>query len=137
MTEEDLFYPGSKRVRRSQGGDAPVLETLPSEDWEALGRERQTMDGHYVTFYPISALAMALGRGSITMREWESKGVLPIPPRSVSFSTKGRRRMYTKDQILGLQQIARDEGLLNGKRVYVTQTAFGVRAARLFEELAK
>lgn len=133
--DDDVFYPGSRRIRRSQGGEAPELPEPDVQEWQRFGKTYLTDSGSPQVFYPISALGMALGRKAITMRHWEQDGVIPKPLRSVSSSSNGRRRMYTYDQIVGLQQIAKEEGLMSGQRVYVTKTAFGARAEKLFREL--
>lgn len=140
MTEDEddsPFYPGSKRVKLSQGGEKVRLPEDTEQSWERLG-VTYLVQGVPTKLFPISALAEALGRKSITMRKWERDGALPDPTmRTNSGSPRGRRRMYTRDQVLGLQRIAKELGLMDNKRKYVTRTEFGARARELFKELAE
>lgn len=89
--------------------------------------------GEAAEFFPIGSLANALNRSVVTMRKWEGKGFLPKP----SFGTPtralgGRVRLYTRDQIMGLRQIADEEGLLVNLAKAVRHTKFRKKARALF-----
>lgn len=134
--DDELFYPGSTTVRRSAGGEGPVIPDTEPQEWEHMGRRFVVETGQEVTFFPISALACALGRSVKTVRHWDQDNILPETyNRTDSSSDHGRWRLYTAAQIAGLQRIARDEGLMNNKRVYVRKTQFTARAQQLFDDL--
>lgn len=75
-------------------------------------------------FFTISNLATALNKSVVTIRSWENKGLMPKTPYR-SPRPRGEmlpgtkpvgKRLWTRDQILGILQIAADERvILNGK----------------------
>lgn len=133
------FYPGSKTPRRSY-----TEQRKPEPEKQAdidLGKPRQLRVGtQVVDFYTVGTLALALNRKTVTIRKWEQEGIIPkaqyIRP---SDDARGQRRLYTKDQIMGLRELARQEGILypsdGGKWSAVEQTKFRDRSAQLWKEL--
>lgn len=92
-------------------------------------------------FFTISHLAAALGKSVVTIRSWESKGMMPPTPyRSPrprggmlpGKPTRGKR-LWTREQILGILEIAAAEGvILNGKP---PTKAFAEKVLVLFRNL--
>ena len=92
-------------------------------------------------FFSIGHLADAFGRSPVTIRSWESKGLLPQSPyrspRPRGEALPGKqvkgRRLWTREQVEGMMEIAREEGvILNGKP---PSKQFTQRVAALFREL--
>jgi hypothetical protein len=132
------YYPGSKKPLKSYGKDYKPPEAAKDID---LGKPKKLgVSGKIVDFYTVGTLAFALNRRTVTIRKWETEGIIPkasfILPSS---DTRGQRRLYTEAQILGLRELARQEGLLNpssgGKWASVEKTEFKSRAFTLFKEL--
>lgn len=129
------FYPGSK---------TPIKENKyvpPAPEDDRPGKPRTFLvDGKPQEFYGVGDLAKALNRKSVTIRKWETDGIIPnatfILP---SEDSRGRRRLYTRAQIEGLRQIAAEEGLLEpnaqGKWNAIDKTKFKSRALELFKQL--
>lgn len=129
------YYPGSKQPVKRYGIDA----LIPPADEEF---ELNYPDFKGTGYYTIGALCLALNRLPVTIRKWEKDGVIPKPTyiRS-SADPRGKRRLYTKDQIMGMRKIAEDEGLLepnaNGHWKPLTGTEFRTKVLALFFELEK
>lgn len=115
----DLSVPGKRKpVNRDI---VPVPEPEAAWDEHPI---KYLIKGVEKEFFTISGLACALNKSVVTIRSWENKGLLPKSPyRSPkprrggipNTSVKGRR-LWTRDQILGTMQIAREEGVIfNGK----------------------
>ena len=86
-------------------------------------------------FYPIGVLAKALGRKPVTIRKWESDGWLPRAHyRSTAMQGNGKSRLYTREHIEGIVQIANEEGVLDRSRS-LPETNFTARVVTLFTEL--
>lgn len=133
------YYPGSKqKVRNYRRDPLPPLDDTEKLD---LGTPRiYSVHGREVEFFTLGVLAFALNRKPVTIRKWEADGVLPKPRAVTPVSDpRGRRRLYTKGQILGLVKIAEEEGILLpsalGKWRDVTKTRFTERAVELFKTL--
>jgi hypothetical protein len=116
----DLDWPGKRKpVNRDLG--APVKEE--PEGWD----DKPVMymyKGQQKEFFTISHLAAALGKSPVTIRSWENKGFLPRSsyrsprPRRETLPGTARKgkRLWTREQILGILDIASKEGvILNGK----------------------
>lgn len=132
--EEDT-YPGSTRRKRSAGGEGPKIPDTEPQPWEEMF-ELRLYEGKQMRFYPISALASALGRSVATVRHWDENSILPPASlRTDALGPQGRRRVYTHAQIAGLQRIAEHEGLFRSNRVYVRRTKFTAQAFALFKAL--
>jgi len=84
-------------------------------------------------FYLIGDLAWMLGRQAVTMRKWESEGILPMTPITKKLGEGfGALRLYTRGMILGTVQIAREEGILIPYSGDPKRTNFTARVAELF-----
>lgn len=84
--------------------------------------------GEEVELYPISRLAEALGRGSLTIRQWEIGGILP----STCFRSTMGDRLYTKEQIEVIVKAAEKYKLKKGMR---TPKGFVDSTFKAFKEL--
>ena len=86
----------------------------------------------------IGALAKALNRDSVTMRAWIRKGWLPgamYQTRPVEGSRgDAGRRLWTRAQIEGIAQIAKEEGLLNDNPPRIQRTKFTRRVMAAWKE---
>jgi MerR HTH family regulatory protein len=133
------FYPGSKR--RIQPYEESQKSIPSPRDEVDLGTPKILgINGRPVEFYTVGSLASALNRKTVTIRKWEMTGIIPEPTFiSPSPDPRGQRRLYTESQILGLREIARQEGLLypsgGGKWPAVTDTDFAERALQLWKQL--
>jgi hypothetical protein len=91
-------------------------------------------------FFTVGDLAKALGRQPVTIRKWEREGVIPkstyqSPGRDDD--VRGRRRLYTREQIEGMVRIAHEEGVLVSHQKPIKNTNFSVRVIDLFKRLAE
>lgn len=101
-----------------------------------------TVAGREVECFTTGQLATILGgRSAITIRSWEAEGILPKsgyakPGRDGD--VRGRRRYYTRNQIIGIVDIAKAEGVFfPGPRINIRQTRFTARVENYFRELRK
>lgn len=122
MTEDPfaMFYPGSKRSRRD------ALPTQPARtmaDWELkASRKTYLIGGRQVHLYRISALALALGKSEITIRQWMRDGYLPNTFRLSAADARddlkrGAHRMFTHEMIQAAVDAFAKRGLLGAPRV--------------------
>lgn len=131
------FFPGS--TTPLDVDSQRITQYEYSSQWD-LKPYIFTVRGKEMEFFPIGALALALGgRSPNTLRAWEKDGTLP---KSVftkpSHDPRGRRRMYTRAMVEGLVRIAKEEGIfLPDKGRKLSDTSFTVRAAELFKECNK
>ena len=130
---QDEYYPGSKQKRRESKQmrhSRKVEERRQERDdegWDARPIKK-TVKGIPIEVFPIGSLGKALGRDSVTLRAWIRKGWLPrnsfqSPPVYGSRGDAGRR-LWTRTQIEGIVQIAREEGLLEAHPPRVQATNF-------------
>lgn len=135
------YYPGSKQQVKIYDTQLPEISGTNESSYSWLSNPRKLfLNGKEVEFFTIGELASALNRKPVTIRKWEADGIIPkatyIAP---SGDKRGKRRLYTKDQILGMIQIAWEEGLLepnvNGSWKSIGETNFREKAVRLFKEL--
>lgn len=144
-------YPGSTQPLRR-----PAEELAARQESEARAAGPgwdadpivMPLRGVLTKFYSIGALGIALKRKSNTLREWEAAGYLPEARwRTPGKQPHGSARLYSRKQVEGLVDIARDEGLFAhleqdeegklGKRRKVSETNFGPRAQDLWNRLKK
>jgi hypothetical protein len=133
------FYPGSKQVMRVNPG-----VRSPADD-EGLFIGKPCLVVGDEEYFTIGSLAFAINRAAGTIRKWEADGIIPKPTRRKAGEEqrdkRGRRRIYTRKQIMGLRRIAREEGILEtnayGAWKSLDSTRFKDRAKKLFEQLEK
>ena len=133
----DQYYLGSKMKRSVR---QPYPEPEPEFEWPK-GRIL-TIQGYEVECFTTGQLAGLLGgRKAVTIRAWEAEGILPrsgyfVPGRDGD--VRGRRRYYTRAQVEGVLDIARQEGVLYpSTRISISKTAFTERVTGLFLDLRK
>jgi len=133
----DGYYPGSKMKIQDR---APDPEPEPEIIWPK-GRVL-TISGYEVECFTTGQLAGLLGgRKAVTIRAWEADGILPksgyyVPGRDGD--VRGRRRYFTKTQVEGVLDIAREEGVLYpSTRISISKTRFTERVTELFLDLRK
>jgi len=131
------FFPGSTTPLDIE--DKQKAQQHESDQWD-LKPFIFTVKGKETEFFPIGALALALGgRSPNTLRAWEKEGILPksvfVKP---SKDPRGRRRMYTRAMVEGLVRIAKEEGIFwpdKGKKL--SDTVFTQKAVELFKQCNK
>jgi hypothetical protein len=98
-----------------------------------------TIAGKEVELFSISELAEALNRKPVTLRKWEQKGIIPkatfVKP-GANQDPRGRRRLYSREQVLALVRLADEEGILHDLHKQVTKTQFRAKAWAAFREIA-
>jgi hypothetical protein len=121
-------YPGSKKkIGHKDQVDAKV------EEW-AEKPKVYTVRGKDVEFFSIGQLALALNRRPVTIRKWESEGIIPRSTFTApSDDPRGKRRLYTRKQVEGIVKIAREEGILYDHSKHIKQTNFTARVIDLFK----
>jgi hypothetical protein len=82
--------------------------TATAKAWDSRPQHLY-FDDRNITFYSRGALATALNRQVVTIRTWESKGILC---RSRLKNTRGQY-IYTREQIEDLVKLAEEEGVLD------------------------
>lgn len=127
----DEYYPGSKTKR-------VVHQVTPEPDEPMdLGTPRvYRVGGTDVEFFTLGQLAAALHRKPVTLRRWESDGVIPTPRFSMpgqDGDPRGRRRLYTRAQVEGIVSIAYQEGLMDNTNKGIRSTKFTEKVVELFE----
>lgn len=134
------YYPGSSKKRKSY--TEPIPEPAPVvEDELILGAPKTFLvHGQPVDFYFIGDVARALNRSAVTIRKMENHGDLPLSPfTSPGIDNRGKRRLYTKQQIEALRRIAQEEGVLypsaKGKWKPISQTDFTRKAKALYKNI--
>lgn len=140
----DEYYPGSKRKRRESRPmrqsrlRAERAEARADDSWDARPWKKSLPDGTRVEMFPIGALAKALGRNSVTIRRWIRLGLLPRATYQTKplAGTRGDagRRLWTRRQIEGIAQIAKEEGLLSDNPPRMQATHFTQRVVAHWKE---
>lgn len=132
----DEYYPGSKKSKKEYTGQEqkPPVDDIPLD----LGKAKLVLvNGQPKELYPLGAVARALNRQPVTVRKWESEGIIPVSPFILpSHDPRGQRRLYSKEHIMGLRQAAEEEGVLqpnaNGKWKSIEETRFRSKAMKVF-----
>lgn len=128
-------YPGSKQPVKQYPAKLPrVIPSAPEELGEPF-RYYRVLD-KVTGMYTVGQLARALGRKSVTIRRWETLGTIPVAPFIAPSEVKeGQRRLYSHAHVLGMIQIAEEEGVLQDLAKKITETKFQERVLALFEDL--
>lgn len=132
------FYPGSRRQKKFyEETEKPVLKD-ETENFD-LGKPKIFLvNGKPTELFTLGVVARALNRQPVTMRKWESEGIIPRSPFVLpSHDPRGQRRLYTRSQIEALRTVAEEEGVLspnaNGKWKAIETTSFREKAIRAFK----
>lgn len=126
-------------VRHNQGLRVGLEGTrrrlVHSDEWDA-NPFTFTIKGIAYDFFPISSLAKALNRAPNSIRNMEGLGQIPKTPFRYPNTVEGkRRRIYTRDMILGMVKIAEEEGVLFPSRGNPIPKRFTDRTHLLFTEI--
>jgi hypothetical protein len=132
------FYPGSKKQKKSYEANEKLLPENEAQDFD-LGKSKIFLvNGQPTELFTLGAVARALNRQPVTVRKWESEGIIPRSPFVLpSHDPRGQRRLYTRAQIEALRTVAEEEGVLspnaNGKWKAIETTSFREKAIRAFK----
>lgn len=135
MRHEPSFatYPGTSRPVGPPAA-AAVFEQAEAPSWDA-NPTFHYLQGAHREFFGIGHLAHALGRSTKTIYKWEQRSLFPRATFILNGTSKnGQRRLYTRQQINGVLEIALDEGVLTGTRRFIAATAFPARCFELFQK---
>lgn len=100
--------------------------------------------GNEVIFYTLGALAEAVGKKPVTIKQWLAKHYIPEPswrsPRNSSNFGGAGVRLWTKEQIEAIMQIAKEEGVIvtefgAKKAGDMAKTNFPARVFALWERM--
>ncbi|MGW0626208.1 MerR family transcriptional regulator [Streptomyces sp. NPDC002758] len=137
----EQFYPGSTRplVRhRNRLNTEAAPSAADPGAWDAKPR-KYVVAGVETEFFTVGDLAKALGRQPVTIRKWEREGVIPkstYQSPGKGGDVRGRRRLYTRQQVEGMVRIAYEEGVLVSHQKPIKGTRFTERVIDLFKVLA-
>jgi hypothetical protein len=136
VTEFQEFYPGSSRKKKTYEEPEPEKQEL--DELPELGTPTYYLvNNQPLALYRIGSVARALNRQSVTIRKWEREGIIPVSPYKMpSHDSRGQRRLYSREQIEALRQIAYEEDVLypgtGGKWKHIEKTQFKEKAAKAF-----
>lgn len=125
FSDLDDYYPGSKRKRKSVKTKEDVI--IEPKTWDARPYKKTMPNGQDMELFTIGALADALGRPIITVRDWVKKGYLPTAPyRMPSKPNKNGdehlgRRLYSRAMVESAIQIFNETGLSSVQRINWSQ----------------
>lgn len=135
----ERYYPGSTRpIVRHQNRPLHTKAAPSAADWDAKPR-KYVVGGTETEFFTVGQLATALGRQPVTIRKWEREGVIPkatFQAPGKDGDPRGRRRLYSREQVEGMVRIAHEEGVLVSHQKPIKDTQFTPRVIALFERLA-
>lgn len=136
----DIGVPGR---RKPANRDQPPKPKAPEWDDKPV---RYIVKGVEREFFTIRHVAMALGRSVQSIRAWENQGVLPKSPyRSPKprketvpgVAVKGRR-LWTREQIMGMIRIAQEMGVIfdkpGGGRGKPPSKAYALKVNEMFRQ---
>jgi hypothetical protein len=130
MPEE--YFPGSRQPITPLSGPADPLAGRKGKEY--------TIGGKPVELFTISQLAYYLNRKPVTIRKWEEKGVIPkatYAKPGAGGDPRGRRRLYSRDQVVAIVTIADAEGILHNPHAQISQTNFKAKVWAEFKRLAQ
>jgi hypothetical protein len=132
----DLDYPGRRKPVNREGPAAPSYHRDDTWSEKPL---KYRFAGQDREFYTISHLARALGYSVHAIRLWETQGLMPRTPyrsphRGNDLSPKGKR-LWTREQIEGILQIAKEEKVLLNRKP--PTKVFALRVLDLFLAIMK
>lgn len=135
----EQFYPGSNKPLVRHPNRLHTSAAKSAADWDAKPR-KYVVGGREVEFFTVGQLATALHRKAVTIRKWEREGILPkatfqSPGRDED--PRGRRRLYSREQVEGIVRIATEEGVLASHQKPFKESQFTARVIDLFKRLAE
>jgi len=133
------YYPGSNMPVKNY--DAPPARYTPGDSdtdaLEFLGKpHRFIIGGIEQDFYSTGQLASALERSPQTVRKWEARGIIPETEYILKGNfndNRGKRRYYSRQQVIGVLNIAIEEGVLPYDPGFAFSKEFTLKIRALFE----
>jgi hypothetical protein len=125
------YFPGSQQPITPLASERDLIEGISGKQF--------TIGGRPVELFTISQLAEVLNRKPVTIRKWEEKGFIPkatFTKPGVGGDPRGRRRLYSRQQVKAIVEIAESEGILHNPHAQISQTNFKARVLAAFKELA-
>jgi len=133
------YYPGSNTPKKNYNTSPDRYSPADSDEdaLEFLGKpHRFIIGGKEMDFFSTGQLARALERSPQTIRKWEARGIIPqskfILPGNFN-DDRGKRRYYSREQVLAIINIAIDEGVLPYDPGLAFPADFTFRIRALFE----
>lgn len=129
MTEG--YFPGSRQPISPISGPRDPLGGRKGKEF--------TINHKTVELFTISDVAELLNRRPVTIRKWEEKGIIPkatFAKPGANKDPRGRRRLYSREQVTALVQIAEAEGILHNPHAQISQTNFKAKVLAEFKRLA-
>lgn len=117
----DEYYPGSKR-KRKMVEEPKNTKLIEDKTWDARPYFK-LVNGKETEFFTIGALAQALGRPVITIRDWMKKGYLPTAPfrlpevEDKHGDIRKGRRLYSREMIEAAIEVFDKSGLLHLNKI--------------------
>ena len=117
----DNYYPGSKR-KRKMFEEPKTKFSIEEKTWDARPYSK-VVNGKDLEFFTLGALAQALGRPVVTLRDWMNKGYLPTAPYRLPEKedkhgdVRKGRRLYSREMIEATVEIFDKAGLLNLNKI--------------------
>ncbi len=114
----DLYYPGSKKLRREEPASKQVVE----DAWDAHPIVK-VYNGEKTEFFLAGSLAKALGKATVTIRLWEKRGHIPQAPYRLPGYTDAKgvkhpgKRAYSRRLIEIAVEEFKARGLMDVDRV--------------------
>lgn len=125
------FFPGSRQPLTPPAGPPDPLAGVKGQTFPIGGRE--------VELFTITELSRVLNRKPVTIRKYEREGIIPkatYVKNGQNKDPRGKRRLYSREQILALWQIAMEEGILYDMHKRIQSTQFKTKALAAFKEIA-
>jgi MerR-like DNA binding protein len=127
-----------ERIETYPGTRTPIPDRPGPAETVAEPKERKplrySVAGKPMEFVTIGDLAAALGRSAVTLRRWETQGILPRAKyRAPGAVRQKARRLYTVEQRDAIVRIAEEEGLLSSRRPPIESTKFTERVQPYFK----
>lgn len=118
LASVDVYYPGSKNKRRD------LIDSIPKDDQEWRSKYvKKLLNGEEREFYYPGAMALALGKTTVTIRLWERKSYIPKAPYRLPgyTNTSGKqipgKRVYSREIIEATIDEFQERNLLGTARV--------------------
>jgi hypothetical protein len=117
----DEYYPGSKRKRKAVVKKEPEINL--DATWDSRPYRKPLPNGTEIDMFTIGALAQALGRPVITVRDWIKKGYLPQSPyrlpskKNIRGEDHQGRRLYSRAMVEKLIELFDKAGVLHTSRI--------------------
>lgn len=117
----DEYYPGSKRKRKAAVVKQPEVE--PDAAWDVRPFKKPLPNGKVIDMFTLGALASALGRPIITVRDWTKKGYIPASPyrlpskKNIRGEDHQGRRLYSRAMVEAAVELFHKAGVLHTSRI--------------------